>query len=141
MKEINIMTVEQAVNNEVNTLSPKHQQLIKEARVYPTRGELRSGNINLYQNVQRLGLLDLVYYYSSAAHARGVTRFDKVKAYLQIRRPDYYEYLLQNAQIIIDESKIQTQADLGQDLGLNQSQMSTVLKLLKGYLNVHANNS
>jgi len=136
------MLVEQAVNNEVSKLPPQYQQLIEDARKYTDRSNLRINNNKLYNKIYSLGLLDLAFYYSTSNTTNSSSsKFDKVKAYLQIRRPDYYEYLLQNAQIIIDESKIQTQADLGQDLGLNQSQMSTVLKMLKGYLNVHANNS
>ena len=134
------MLVEQAVNNEVSKLPPQYQQLIEDARKYTDRSNLRINNNKLYQKVYRLGLLDLSFFYSSS-NTTNSSKFKELKAYFQIRRPDYYEKLIQNAHIIIEQSKVQTQAELGKDLGLNQSQMSTVLKMLKGYINVHANNS
>ena len=135
------MLVEQAVNNEVSKLPPQYQQLIEDARKYTDRSNLRINNNKLYNKIYSLGLLDLAFYYSISSISSISSKFAILKEYVQISRPDYYEKLIQNAHIIIEQSKVQTQAELGQDLGLNQSQMSTVLKMLKGYINVHANNS
>ena len=65
--------------------------------------------------------------------------YQELKEYTQVRQADYYEQLLVHAELILHQTRTQTQTDIGLDLGLNQSQVSVVLKMLQGYLDLEGN--
>ncbi len=61
-----------------------------------------------------------------------MTYLDLVE-YCTTQRDDYYEQLLINSAVILKAYRKKTQQELGIDLGLNQAQISLLLKLLIAY--------
>lgn len=59
--------------------------------------------------------------------------YEALLEYIQVPREDYYEVLLLNSDIILRAYHKRTQSQIGQELGMSQSQASLLLKLLLAY--------
>lgn len=59
--------------------------------------------------------------------------YDELKELFETPNNNYYELLLTHADIILRAYRTRNQTQLGLELGLNQTQVSLLLKLLTAY--------
>jgi len=59
--------------------------------------------------------------------------YDELKLVFSEPTPDYYELLLSHAEVILRAYRTRTQAEIGAHIGMNQTQVSILLKLLVAY--------
>jgi len=59
--------------------------------------------------------------------------FQDLIDYIEVPRDNYYETLLINAELILRAYRTRTQAELGACIGMNQTQVSILIKLLTAH--------